>query len=274
MASIDTSGHDVNKVGIPVSGMTCMAPRGSAVLSQANMADPNFTPPAAYVRLGLRKTDGAPDWAEAPAAPIELYEEGYEVSPRTGTLQVTQIFAQTDDVLRAQVRGVAVASGVQDIDIDNFVECMLYTEDLFLMPDGSYELDRKLGATAKVTSVVPAKNTRGEITGTQVTWKVSRSPELGNVHYRHARIAADATPDPVIVSVAPAGQAVGEQVVISGYNFTGTTGITIDGTAVVDFIEASGDTLVATIPTGAAGAADVIVTTADGSSAAFSYTVA
>jgi hypothetical protein len=89
-------------------------------------------------------------------------------------------------------------------------------------------------------------------------------------------VAGDGTP--LIESVGPAGQAVGEQVVIRGYNFTGTTGITIDaqavGTATEDFTVVDANTIVATIPATVAGAAEVIVTNAAGASDAFAYTAA
>jgi hypothetical protein len=83
---------------------------------------------------------------------------------------------------------------------------------------------------------------------------------------------------PIIESVGPSAQAVGEQVVIRGYNFLGTTGITIDGqavgTATEDFTVVDANTIVATIPGTVSGAAPVIVTNAVGASDSFAYTAA
>lgn len=81
---------------------------------------------------------------------------------------------------------------------------------------------------------------------------------------------------PVIVSLSPAGRKIGEQINITGRNFTGVTGVTIDGNAVtaVNRTLVSDSLIVATIPASSVGAADVIVTTAAGASAAVSYTVA
>lgn len=83
---------------------------------------------------------------------------------------------------------------------------------------------------------------------------------------------------PIIESVGPAGQGVGEQVVIRGYNFLGTTGITIDAQAVGAITEKfsiiDANTIVATIPASVSGAAAVIVTNAAGASASFAYTAA
>jgi hypothetical protein len=83
---------------------------------------------------------------------------------------------------------------------------------------------------------------------------------------------ADDTDIPVITSILPAGQSVGEQVTITGQGFSGTTGVTIDAIA-AEFMLVSDATIVAVIPPAAAGAAAVIVTDANGPSVAVSYTV-
>lgn len=85
---------------------------------------------------------------------------------------------------------------------------------------------------------------------------------------------ADDTTAPTILAITPAGQAADEQIRIDGSQFNGATGVTIDAVE-AEFTLVSGSTIVATIPTGTvAGAADVVVTTADGSSPAVEYTVA
>jgi hypothetical protein len=269
----DTSGLNINAVGTPITGMTAWAPKGTALPTVANMANAAFTLPAAYARLGLRTSDGAPEWAESPSAPIDLYEMGYKINPGTGALEVTQTFAQYDDTFRAKVRGAVVTTGVMDVDIDTIVEGVLFTEDTYRMADGTFKLLRKV-APAKIVSVKMAKNARGAITGTTVTWTVDRSPELGNVHFREAWVGADTTPDPVIWNVTPAGLSVGGVMVIQGANFTGMTAVTVGGTAATVKSVANDGTVLATIPAGVtAGAKDVIVTTPNGASPAFSYTV-
>lgn len=79
---------------------------------------------------------------------------------------------------------------------------------------------------------------------------------------------------PIIESATPTLQTVGDQIVIRGYKFTGTTGITIDGAAVLEFIVVDDYTIVPVIPATVSGAAPIIVTNASGASAAFSYTAA
>jgi hypothetical protein len=79
---------------------------------------------------------------------------------------------------------------------------------------------------------------------------------------------------PVIESVTgqpePAGA--GQMVVIRGTRFAGATAVTFDGTPAADFSVIDAETIVATLPAGAAGAVDVVVTNGVGASAAFEYT--
>ncbi|TQL46671.1 IPT/TIG domain-containing protein [Homoserinimonas aerilata] len=79
---------------------------------------------------------------------------------------------------------------------------------------------------------------------------------------------------PIIESVGPAGQTVGDQVVIRGYGFTGTTAVTIDTITVAEYVVVDANTIVAVIPAAVAGPAPVIVTNAGGASTAFNYTAA
>ena len=78
---------------------------------------------------------------------------------------------------------------------------------------------------------------------------------------------------PVIASVTPAGQSVGKQVLISGTGFASMVSGTIDGAAIVSYTVVDDRNLVATIPAGAVGASNVIITNSAGASAALSYTV-
>jgi hypothetical protein len=86
---------------------------------------------------------------------------------------------------------------------------------------------------------------------------------------------------PTLTSALPAGRSVGEQIVITGTRFAagGTsivTAITIDGVTVPadTFTVIDANTIVATIPTGAAGASPIVVTNTTGASTTpLSYTV-
>lgn len=85
---------------------------------------------------------------------------------------------------------------------------------------------------------------------------------------------------PTITSVLPAGRSVGEQVTIKGTRFM-ASGVSIVTAVSIDGVSLNADTytvidkntIIATIPSGAAGAAAVIVTNGTGASAATNYTV-
>lgn len=79
---------------------------------------------------------------------------------------------------------------------------------------------------------------------------------------------------PTITSVLPSGETVGDLVTITGANFTGTTGVTIDSETVLNYVVVSDSKIVAEIPASVSGAAAVVVTNATGASSAYSYTAA
>lgn len=79
--------------------------------------------------------------------------------------------------------------------------------------------------------------------------------------------------EPVITSIAPTGQSVGDQLAIHGNGFTGATDVDFGLTAATDFLVVSDNLVVVVVPSGASGAVDVTVTNATGESDAMSYTV-
>lgn len=80
---------------------------------------------------------------------------------------------------------------------------------------------------------------------------------------------------PVITSATPSGAATGAQVSIYGSGFTGTvatTGVKFGATNATSWVVVSDGVIVAVMPTGTAGAANIVVTNAAGASSAFTYT--
>lgn len=83
------------------------------------------------------------------------------------------------------------------------------------------------------------------------------------------------TGEPVIESASPAtGAAVGDVLVLAGYKFTGTTGITMDAVPVDEFNQYDDNTIAFVVPATVSGPAPIVVTNATGASAAFDYTAA
>lgn len=80
---------------------------------------------------------------------------------------------------------------------------------------------------------------------------------------------------PVLLSAGPSAVAAGGQVQIYGSGFTGTiptSGVKFGATNATSWIVVSDNLIVAVMPAGSAGAADVKVTNAAGASAALAYT--
>jgi hypothetical protein len=80
---------------------------------------------------------------------------------------------------------------------------------------------------------------------------------------------------PSILSASPSGVAAGGQVEIRGTGFTGTvstTGVKFGATNATSWIVVSDQEIVAVMPAGTAGAANIVVTNATGASTAFTYT--
>jgi hypothetical protein len=80
---------------------------------------------------------------------------------------------------------------------------------------------------------------------------------------------------PVIATATPSGVSVGNQVTITGNGFTGTvvtTGVKFGATNATSWTVLSDSLLVAIMPAGSAGAANITVTNAAGASTAYSYT--
>lgn len=78
---------------------------------------------------------------------------------------------------------------------------------------------------------------------------------------------------PYITSILALGKAVGNLVTINGTNLTGATGVSFGGTAATVFNVIS-DSQVSVVIPGTSGAKSVTITTPQGTSAGFSYTVA
>ena len=79
----------------------------------------------------------------------------------------------------------------------------------------------------------------------------------------------------VITSATPSAVAVGGQVQINGSGFIGTiatTGVKFGATNATSWIVVSDNVIIAVMPTGSAGAANIVVTNAAGPSTALSYT--
>ncbi|MGH8964649.1 MAG: IPT/TIG domain-containing protein, partial [Actinomycetes bacterium] len=127
----------------------------------------------------------------------------------------------------------------------------------------------------QITAVTEEPFIRNGLQGYDVTLTCYKD-DAGRKAYRYIDDGSSASV-PTISAALPAGTlatAGGEILVLTGTNFTGTTGVAIGGTAVLDFQIINDLTLSIITPADEAGAVDVVVTNATGASAGFSVTYA
>lgn len=110
-------------------------------------------------------------------------------------------------------------------------------------------------------------------TGVQNLEKVSITGDLSDIPVASISNPIAGATAPVAIKATPAAQTAGKQVVVTGSNFTGTTAITVGGVAVGagNFQVITDGTLAFIMPAGSAGSAPIIVTNANGPSAALAY---
>lgn len=273
MAS-DSYGMDVSAVGVALTGRIAFAAYGVTLPTAAQMYNPAYTLPAGdWKNPGLIATDGGFNYSESRSDALQFFQDGYEVTVGTGELLLTVKLAETSEVVRQITRGkTADANGTMEIDIDGDpIRYSVFTEQTYK----NGVMRRRACANAWVRSVSNDQPTRGQADTVTLTLVIKRDSAHGNGHFRETLVPFDTTPNPFITSITPTGKSVGGQVLVQGYNLTPITAMTFDGVSVTsgNRIEMNSGAVLVTIPTGAAGASDVIITTANGASNTGAYTV-
>jgi hypothetical protein len=124
----------------------------------------------------------------------------------------------------------------------------------------------------QITEVGEITYSDSEVVGYQVTIEAFADAS-GNKAYKYMNDGKPSvTGIPTLNSALPSAAATGDQVVIKGAKFTGTTAITFGAVSVVEWIVLDSATIVAVMPAGTAGSAAVTVTNASGASAPLAYT--
>ena len=271
----DANGFDVAAVGIPLTGKIAFAAYGTTLPTPAEMFNPAYVlPTPTWVNPGLLTTDGGFAYDEQTSTPIEFCQDGYELTVGTGVLTLAVRLAETSEAVRKLTRGkTADGNGTIEVDIDGSpLRYCVYTHEEF--KNGNAR--RRAMANAWVRSWTQDKSTRGDVNGGVLTLAIKRHAAHGGGHFRETLIPLDTTPNPFITSITPAGLGVGGKVLVQGYNLSSITSMTFDGVTVTsgaNRVEMNDGAVLVTIPTGAAGASDVVITTAAGTSNTVSYTV-
>ncbi len=128
-----------------------------------------------------------------------------------------------------------------------------------------------LGGATKVTFNGIAATTFNVVSATSMTVVVPAAATTGNIvvttggGVSNGLLFTVVPPAPAVSGLSPANGPVGTTVTITGTNFTGATGLTLNGVAITGFTVVNATTITFTVATGAT-TGDVIVTTTGGSS--------
>lgn len=180
----DSQGNDITLVSVPVSGRIALAPFGTAFPTPEAGATEPLTPAldAAFKPLGLLKVDGGPGWTWEPDGdPIEFWQDGYSIPSGLADVQVVATAAEQNAWVREIKSGKTPdANGFITFDGGGHAtQYVLWSEEIF--KNGA--IRRRVAPNVTVLSVVEDRSTRGEVLGDAFTFKVNRSPLVGNDHF-------------------------------------------------------------------------------------------
>lgn len=178
----DAAGNTLARVGVPVTGKAAIAPFGTTIPTPEQGKAPALELDQAFKTLGLRTTDGAPEYTlEADGDPIEFYEDGYQIPSGKGKATVVMKLAETSDLVRELIAGKKPdANGYIEYDAaGHATRYVLYTENVY--KNGVVE--RRIAPNVQITSVKEDKPERGSVRGYEVTFTLATSQAVGGKHF-------------------------------------------------------------------------------------------
>jgi hypothetical protein len=208
--SADEKGNDIGAVGVPVDGNIGFAPYGTTLLTPSAGASPTLVLPDSFVKIGLLKDDGGPQFAwEADGDPLEFWQEGYSIP--SGLANVT-LSITAAEALAAHVR--RIISGVAP-DQYGYLEhdggghatrWVVFTEEIF--KNGA--IRRRQAPSVSLASSAEDQSTRGEVMGNALTFNIARHAGVGNKHFGEWVIPAESGEDAktswdITISGSPTG---------------------------------------------------------------------
>lgn len=131
--------------------------------------------------------------------------------------------------------------------------------------------DKNGGPEAGSAVVIPQRKRATTGTKNVESWTATFTVTDGVLNLNITNPAAGALV-PSLAAATPAAATAAHVLILTGANFTGTTGVTVGGVAVSSFVFVSDSQIAVVMPTGSAGSAPIIVTNAAGAGASFPYT--
>lgn len=261
-------GKNIAEVRVAVDGIVSLALFGTAGPTTVSS-----TLDVAFKDYGYVSDDGVTESTSVSSEKIRAWQKGKVVRSTVTESDVTfqLVLIQTSaETVALYYNGVVQSDGsiLQDPSKDRPVLALVI--DIL---DGAERI-RKYAPEAQVTEVGDQVFVNGEPIGYEVTITANFNEVMGgSVKHWFSTIATPAIP--TITAVTPAAATTGSIVTIRGSRFTGVVGVAsvkFGATNATQYIVDSDDTIYATMPAGAAGAANVTVINATGTSLAFTYT--
>lgn len=177
----DSQGNDPTSVGVPIGGFIAFAPYAADnVIADADLGKNPLSLPAGYQKLGLVKTDGAPQKGIEAGDAIEFWQEGYSL-PGEGKRSIQANLAENNDAVMKLTEGkepdengiIYVDSGLPAAKV------VLLAVTRFRNGD-----EERLNGVAQVTAVEMDQETRGEMRGKSVTLEWRPDPLFKDKPYK------------------------------------------------------------------------------------------
>jgi hypothetical protein len=270
------AGNSVANIGVGAP----LATGGITVFDQGATLPTDIVPisPVGSRKLGLVADDGLRPSGERTSTPLFDWAGDVIYSPQDqhSTAFQFKLYSAFDaDVLME-------AFGTQNVQVVGDLITVLETGTplpvhpwMFDMRDGGKRV-RIVPPEAQITGITESPFIRNGLQAFDCTLTCYKDASGVKAYRYYNKNAALAAGVPVISSrnpSTPLATAGGDPVLLTGANFTGTVGVTIDGDA-ADFLVLNDSALSIVTPPQAAGSYALVVTNATGASSAFSVTYA
>ena len=179
----DAQGNDILAVGVPVSGSIGFAPYGTAIPTAAAGAADDLVLDPAFVKIGLLKTDGGPQFAwAADGDPIEFWQDGYSIPSGLADVTLAITAAETlADQVREIVAGIAPdVNGYLEVDGGGHAtRWVVFSEEIF--KNGA--IRRRVAPNVTLRSSTEDRSERGAVNGNALVFEINRHDAVGGKHF-------------------------------------------------------------------------------------------
>ena len=244
----DELGNDVELVAIPVSGAIALAPYGTEGPTKVEGADPEYTLPVAFKRVGLVTQDGGPEFTEErDGDPIQFWQDGYSIPTGLANCTITFTAAETNPFVQELHAGSAPdENGYVEVNAGGHSNrYVLWLEEIFR----NGMIRRRIAYLVSVESFTAVKSERGTVMGYTIVLRVGVHAKLNNNHSGQWVLNPGAEPV-VLTSATPTSGEVGDPVTLAGTGFTGATSVVFGSTPATVFSVVSDTEISVTVPAG------------------------